>query len=227
MVASSDVDADDSGPLDYLKNGGYLVGDLKDPKKSLNRGTSIEGKRCHVEDQKFKDFTMSAYAVGARGRKSSATQLINQYIKGHFNTGKHEGEDFWYSKSSFCDYGGFRKPVVQQMIEKFKNDHGITLEDEVKFEDENNDRPTHWIKKEAIAPEDRGRDYFMGGFVVPDNESGQASGIEEQMKDFKETMTEYIDQRIEKQIKELGGGMESRFKTLEIMIAAIGAKLGA
>lgn len=50
--------------------------------------------------------------------------------------------------------------------------------------------------------------------------------MKQQMEGFKKTMTEYIDQRIEKQIKELGGGMESRFQTLEAMIAAIGAKLG-
>lgn len=46
------------------------------------------------------------------------------------------------------------------------------------------------------------------------------------MEGFKKTMTEYIDQRIEKQIKELGGGMESRFQTLEKMMTAISAKLG-
>lgn len=176
MVASSDVNADDSEPLDYLEKGGYLVGDLKDVNKRLNKGTSIEGKKCHVEDENFRDFRMSAYAIGARGLESSATRPANQYIKGHFSTGKYKGKEFWYSKSSFCEYGGFRKPVVQRMIETFKNEHGITLDDEVKLEDGENDSRTHWTKKKATLPENRGRDYFMDGFVVPDAKDGQSSG---------------------------------------------------
>jgi hypothetical protein len=50
--------------------------------------------------------------------------------------------------------------------------------------------------------------------------------MEQQMEGFKKTITEYIDQRIENQIKELGGGMESRFNKLEMIMAAISAKLG-
>jgi hypothetical protein len=176
MIASSDVDADDSEPLGYLERGGYLVGDLKDDKKSLKKGTSIEGKKCHAEEQEFKNFTMSAYAVGARSLKSSATRAIIQYIKGSFNTGHYANKAFWYNKSSFCDFGGFRKPPVQQMIEKFRNEHGITLEDEVKLEDGNDDRSTHWSRGETTKPGGRDSDYFNAGFVVPDDKSGQASG---------------------------------------------------
>ena len=141
MIASSDVHADSSEPQDYLDQGGCLIGDAKNVKKRLNKGTSIEGKEEHVDGQKFRDFTMSAYAIGARSPKSKATEnLPHQYIKGHFKTGKYKGQSFWYTKSKFEDFGSFRRRAVQQMIDTFKKQHNISSDDEVKLGDETSDR---------------------------------------------------------------------------------------
>jgi hypothetical protein len=141
MIASSDVHADSSEPQDYLDHGGYMVGDAKDVKKRLKKGTSIEGKKEHVDGQKFRNFTMSAYAIGARGPESKATKKSpNQYIKGYFKTGEHAGPVLWYTKSKFEEFGSFRKNAVQKMIDTFKNQHNISLQDEVKLEDGASDK---------------------------------------------------------------------------------------
>lgn len=174
MVASSKVHADSSEPLDYLNAGGYLVGDLADESKRLNKGTSIEGKKCHFERQKFRDFTMSAYAVGARSAESDAWQAPIQYIKGSFKSGTYANEAFWSSKSSFCKLSGFRPGPVQEMIETFKTQHDITLEDEIALE--NKDKNDRGGMRETARPRSRGLDYFDAGFVVPDNERGKQSG---------------------------------------------------
>jgi hypothetical protein len=149
MIASSDVDADDSGPLDYLEKGGYLVGDVRNVEKRLGKGTSIEGKQCHVEKQKFKDFKMSAFAVGARSSESTAKLSPHQYIKGHFDTGDYAGKEFWYTKSNFVNFRPFRERAVQNMIETFKKQHDINSKDEIKLEDRSSDNSNRWARRNA------------------------------------------------------------------------------
>jgi hypothetical protein len=172
MIASSEVDASDSEPLDYLENGGYLIGDVKDPKKRLKKGNSIEGRDHHFEGQKFKDFKMSAYAVTPRSQNSSSERCVNQYIKGHFNGGEHAGESSWYSKGGFCELGGFRHGPVQVMIDNFRAEYSITLEDEIKLECENPKRATRWGKREESSPNNQGFNHVKSEFVVPSNNRG-------------------------------------------------------
>jgi hypothetical protein len=163
MIASSDVDGDAREPIAYLENGGYLVGDVENDKKQLEIGVSIEGTRKHVEGHRFRDFEMSAYAVGARDPNSTATRSIHQYIKGRFK----EEEAVWYTKSKFCRIGNFREKAVQKMIEGFRKKHNIGPEDDVKL----SDRHVEDSNGETIGSEDTGDE--LDGFVVSDGPPGQ------------------------------------------------------
>ena len=169
MIASSEVDASDSEPLDYLAKGGHLIGDVKDPNKRLKIGNNIEGRDHNVEGQKFTDFIMSAYAVTPRSQDSNSERCVNQYIRGHFNGANHAGETRWYSKGGFCELGRFRPGPVQVMIDNFKAKHSITPEDEAKLETVKRKKATYWGKREETSPNDQRFNHVKSGFVVTPN----------------------------------------------------------